>query len=224
MITLRELTEPAEFQRCLELQREGFGWSDIELMPMRFFVVSRHIGGLVLGAFEESTLVGFLSAIPGVRDGTPYWHSHMLAVAGSHRDSGIGTQLKVAQKDYALRQGIRLIEWTFDPLVSRNAYLNIVKLGVVVRRYFPRFYGGDSDRLIAEWWLDRARGSDAGPSEIRRVTIPSDSNAAKSWRVKVREEFLANIRDDFYVEGFERHGETSDYIFVPGASRANFAY
>ena len=85
MITLRELTEPAEFQRCLELQREGFGWSEIELMPMRFFVVSRHIGGLVLGAFEGSTLVGFLSVIPGVRDGIPYWHSHMLAVAAGHR-------------------------------------------------------------------------------------------------------------------------------------------
>lgn len=222
MITLRELTLPEEFQLCLDLQRQGFGWSDIELMPMRFFVVSRHIGGLVLGAFENTTLVGFLSVIPGLRAGTPYWHSHMLAVADTHRDAGIGTQLKLAQKDYALQRGIRLIEWTFDPLVSRNAYLNIEKLGVIVRRYFPSFYGDDSDRLIAEWWLGRPREPIKG--ETRRVTIPSDFADARALREKVREEFLANIRDDFYVAGFERHGNTGDYIFVPGASRANLPY
>ena len=219
MITLRELTMPEEFEFCLDLQRQGFGWTDIELMPMRFFVVSRHIGGLVLGAFDDTTLVGFLSVIPGLRGGTPYWHSHMLAVADSHRDAGVGTMLKRAQKDHALQRGIRLIEWTFDPLVSRNAYLNIEKLGVIVRRYLPSFYGNNSDRLIAEWWLDRPRQPITG--EIRRVTIPADSDEARPLRVKVREEFLANIRDDFYVAGFERHGNTSDYIFVPGASRAN---
>jgi len=219
MITLRELTMPEEFEVCLDLQRQGFGWTDIELMPMRFFVVSRHIGGLVLGAFDDTTLVGFLSVIPGLREGTPYWHSHMLAVADSHRDAGVGTMLKRAQKDHALQRGIRLIEWTFDPLVSRNAYLNIEKLGVIVRRYLPSFYGNNSDRLIAEWWLERPRQPITG--ETRRVTIPADSDEARHLRVKVREEFLANIRDDFYVAGFERHGNTSDYIFVPGASRAN---
>ena len=123
----------------------------------------------MLGAFDGDRLIGFLSAIPGIRDGRPYWHSHMLAVTTSHRDSGIGTQLKLAQKEHALKRGIRLIEWTFDPLVSRNAYLNIEKLGVIVRRYYPSFYGGESDRLIAEWWLDRPRPSVAG--DQRRVTI-----------------------------------------------------
>jgi len=222
MITLRELTTPDEFEICLELQRQGFGWTDIELMPMRFFVVSRHIGGLVLGAFDGNELVGFLSAIPGVRDGTPYWHSHMLAVAASHRDSGIGTQLKLAQKEYALQRGIRLIEWTFDPLVSRNAYFNIEKLGVIVRKYLPKFYGRDSDRLIAEWWLDRPRlPFDRQGSDTRRVAIPSDAAAARAWRVKVRDEFLANIHAGFYVAGFERNGETSNYIFLPGADHAD---
>jgi predicted GNAT superfamily acetyltransferase len=222
MITLRELTSPDEFELCLDLQREGFGWTEIELMPMRFFVVSRHIGGLVLGAFDGDTVVGFLSAIPGIREGTPYWHSHMLAVATSHRDAGVGTQLKFAQKEHALQRGIRLIEWTFDPLVSRNAYLNIEKLGVIVRRYLPRFYGRDSDRLIAEWWLDRPRADfDRQGSDTRRVTVPSDADAARSWRSKVREEFLANIHDGFYVAGFERKGDMSDYIFVTGASHAD---
>jgi predicted GNAT superfamily acetyltransferase len=216
-MTIRELTSPAEFEGCLELQREGFLWSDIELMPLRFFVVSRHIGGLVLGAFDNDKLVGFLSAIPGIRNGTPYWHSHMLAVTATHRDSGIGTQLKSAQREHALQQGIRLIEWTFDPLVSRNAYLNIEKLGVIVRRYFPSFYGGDSDRLIAEWWLDRPRPAISG--EQRHVTIPADPAAARAVQLKVRDEFLANIKKDFFVVGFKRHGDTGDYIFVRGASR-----
>jgi predicted GNAT superfamily acetyltransferase len=216
-MTIRELTTPEEFDGCLDLQRDGFGWSDVELMPMRFFVVSRHIGGVVLGAFEDDTLVGFLSAIPGIREGTPYWHSHMLAVTRARRDSGIGFQLKQAQKDRALKQGIRRIEWTFDPLASRNAYLNIEKLGVVVRRYYPGFYGGDSDRLIAEWQLDEARP--VVGDEVRRVTIPAALEAAQTARLRVREEFLANFKDGFFVAAFERHGENSSYVFIPEASR-----
>lgn len=218
---VRELTLPEEFEACLDLQRQGFGWSDLELMPMRFFVVSRHIGGLVLGAFDGSNLVGFLSAIPGIRDGKPYWHSHMLAVATGQRDSGIGTQLKSAQKEHALQRGIRLIEWTFDPLVSRNAYLNIEKLGVIVRRYYPSFYGDDSDRLIAEWWLDRPRPALNG--ELRRVSISADPAIARASRTRVRNEFLASFREDFYVAGFERRGETSDYILLKGASGVELA-
>lgn len=221
MMILRELTLPEEFEECLALQREGFGWSDPELMPMRFFVVSRHIGGLVLGAFDGNRLIGFLSAIPGIRDGRSYWHSHMLAVTTSHRDSGVGTQLKFAQKEHALRRGIRLIEWTFDPLVSRNAYLNIEKLGVIVRRYYPSFYGGESDRLIAEWWLDQPRPSVAG--DQRRITIAADSVVARHARLGVRKEFLANFREDYYVTAFERRGETSDYVLVRGASRVDIS-
>ena len=218
---IRELTTPEEFEACMTLQRDGFGWTDVELMPLRFFVVSRHIGGLVLGAFEGAETVGFLSAIPGLRDGRPYWHSHILAVSSSRRNSGIGTQLKFAQKEQALQRGIRLIEWTFDPMMSRNAYLNIEKLGVIVRRYYPSFYGKDRDRLVAEWWLDRQRPSLNG--ESRRVTIAADPEGAQSDRVRVREEFLTHIKDDFYVAGFQRHGETSDYVFVRGASRVDLA-
>src|SRR5678815_2158479 len=219
---IRELTLPEEFEACMDLQREGSGWSDIELMPMRFFIVSRHIGGLVLGAFDGGRMVGFLSAIPGLRGREPYWHSHILAVSTSSRDSGIGTELKFAQKEHALQRGIRLIEWTFDPLMSRNAYLNIEKLGVIVRRYYPSFYGKDRDRLVAEWWLDRPRPSIIG--DQRRVTIAADPGVARAMRVKVREDFLAKLKDDFYVAAFERNGETSDYVLIPGASRVDLAH
>ena len=214
---IRELSSIAEFEACMDLQRDGFGWSDLELMPMRFFVVSRHIGGLVLGAFEDNTLLGFLSAIPGIKEGVPYWHSHMLAVRQDRRDSGIGSQLKQAQKEEALKQGIRLIEWTFDPLASRNAYVNIEKLGVIVRRYYPGFYGGSNDRLIAEWWLERPRPVLSG--DRRRVTITAEFDPAS--RLRVRQEFLANFKEDFYVAAFERRGDNSDYIFIRGASHAD---
>ena len=220
-MTICELTSIEQFEACIDLQRDGFGWSDQELMPMRFFVVSRYIGGLVLGAFEGGVLVGFLSAIPGVRNGVPYWHSHMLAVRHDRRDSGIGSQLKQIQKERALKQGIRLIEWTFDPLASRNAYVNIEKLGVIVRRYYPGFYGGDNDRLIAEWWLDRPRPVVVG--DRRLVTIPANAGAGHDVRVRVRDEFLANFDEDFYVAAFERQGEMSHYILIRGASRADQA-
>jgi predicted GNAT superfamily acetyltransferase len=220
-MTIRELTSIEEFEACMDLQREGFGRDDLDLMPIRFYVVSRHVGGLVLGAFDGNTMVGFLSAIPGIRHGTPYWHSHMLAVTATHRHAGLATKLKLAQKERALKQDIRLIEWTFDPLVSRNAYLNIEKLGVIVRRYYPSFYLADEDRLVAEWWLERPRPVITG--DVRRVTIPADLGPAQAARVRVREEFLANFNEDFFVAAFERRGETSDYIFIRGASGADHA-
>ena len=145
----------------------------------------------------------------------------MLAVTAQHRDSGLGTRLKIAQKEEALQRGIRLIEWTFDPLVSRNAYLNIEKLGVIVRRYYPDFYGAESDRLVAEWWLDRPRLTLTG--EQRRLTISADPAVARHERLRIRKEFLANIEEDFYVAGFERHAGKGDYIFVRGASDVDHA-
>jgi predicted GNAT superfamily acetyltransferase len=234
-VTIRELTTLAEFEACLELQRDGFGWADVDLMPVRLFVVTHHIGGLVLGAFESGRLIGFLSAIPAVRNGKPYWHSHMLAVSGKERNAGIGTLLKLEQKEQARRRGIRLIEWTFDPLESKNAYLNICKLGVIVRRFYPNLYGTtsgaaqqglESDRVVAEWWVERP--APASGSGVRRITIPADiqalkkqdPEAARRLQQRVRDAFLQNIRDDFYAAAFERRGAESEYIFLPGAALA----
>src|SRR5262245_18850568 len=173
-MTVRPVTELEDLQKCLELQREAFGWADIDLLPRRFLVVLGHIGGLVLGAYDGERLVAFLNAVPGIRGRMPYWHSHMLAVSKEYWNSGVGTQLKLAQRDEGLKRGLRLIEWTFDPLESKNAYVNIAKLGVIIRRFYPNHYGEttgvrqrgmDSDRVIAEWWIR---------SEERRV--------GKGWR------------------------------------------
>jgi predicted GNAT superfamily acetyltransferase len=241
-MNIRELTSLAEFEACLDLQRDGFGWADIDLMPVRLFVVAHHIGGLILGAYDGDVLIGFLSAIPGVRLGVPYWHSHMLAVSGKFRDAGVGTHLKFAQREFALKRGIHLIEWTFDPLEAKNAYLNIEKLGVIIRRYYPNLYGVttgtaqkglESDRVVAEWWVTRPRPSLetlwTPSNEVRRVTIPADiqtlkqtdREAAQAVQLKVREQFLANTQDDFFVVALERGAQSSDYVFLKGASRVH---
>ena len=230
---IRPLTELDEFQQCIDLQREAFGWADIDVLPRRFMVVLSHIGGVVLGGYDGERLAGFLNSIPGIRRGMPYWHSHMLAVAKEYWNSGVGSQLKLAQREAALARGLRLVEWTFDPLESKNAYLNIVKLGAIVRRYYPNNYGEttgalqrgiDSDRVIAEWWIDRQRFATSG--ETRRVAIPADLqslkkndlDSARNIQQRVRQEFLRNIEEDYFVAGFERGDEWSHYLFIKGAS------
>jgi predicted GNAT superfamily acetyltransferase len=238
-MTIRPLTELAEFEKCVELQREIWGWSDLDIAPMKFFVVATHIGGLALGAFEGSQMVGFALAIPGVRGDMPYWRSHMTGVAEGFRNAGVGARLKLAQRDHALQRGIRLIDWTFDPLESRNAHLNIQKLGAIVRHYEVNHYGVtsaflqqglESDRVVAEWWIGEPR-IHVEDSVVRRVYIPSDIQilkkqslkSAQDVQLRVREQFLQNLQDDYFVAAFKRTDEWSEYLFVPGASRVHQA-
>ena len=232
-MTIRPLTEIAEFQGCVLLQREAWGSADIDIRPVTLFVTQSRIGGLVLGAFDGDRLVGFINATPGIRNGMPYWHSQMMAITKDHWNSGIGSQLKLAQRDYARQRGLRLIEWTYDPLESKNAHLNIKKLGAIVRRYYVNLYGEitsrlqqglESDRVVAEWWIDQPRVRITG--DIRRVCVPGDIQAlkqqslasAKEAQRRVREEFLKNFQEDYFVAGFERKDEWSEYLFMRGAS------
>jgi predicted GNAT superfamily acetyltransferase len=238
VMTIRPILDLKELQKCVELQREAWGLADIEVIPVRMLVTQNRVGGLVLGAFENDQFVGFLNAMPGVRDGMSYWYSQMLAVRNPYRNRSIGSDLKLAQRDHARQRGIHLIEWTFDPLESKNAYLNISKLGVIARRYYVNLYGAtaselqkglESDRLIAEWWIDKPRPLIAG--EIRRVRIPADIQQLKKQSLKsaqdvqahVRDEFLKNFQDDYFVAGFERSNEWSEYLFISGASRVHQA-
>src|SRR3954463_14335475 len=155
-----------DFRACVALQKEVWNFTDAELVPLRMFVVADKVGGQVMGAFEGNTLVGFALSVPGTRSGHIYLHSHMLAVRKDHRNSGFGRQLTMMQREEGLGRGIELIDWTFDPLEIKNAYLNIEKLGAIARRYNINQYGITSsplqgglpsDRLIAEWWLRSRR-------------------------------------------------------------------
>jgi predicted GNAT superfamily acetyltransferase len=235
-MTIRPLTTLAELQQCVDLQRETWGLADLDVMPLRMFVTSARLGGLVLGAFDGERFVGFASATPAIRQNRPSWYSQMLAVAKDNRDAGVGVALKLAQRDHALKRGLHLIEWTFDPLESKNAYLNLVKLGVIVRTYYVNLYGAtdsdlqrglESDRLVAEWWIEKPRITIG--EEVRRVYIPADIQSLKKQSVKsaqdvqlrVREQFLKNFEDDYFVAGFDRRDKWSEYLFIPGASRVH---
>ncbi len=173
-ILIRPCAGLEELAACVELQVDVWGYLDRDVVPHRVFIVGQKIGGQVVGAFdtappgvspegEAGSLVGFAMALPGISRGRAYLHSHMLAVHPDYRNQGIGRKLKLFQRDEALARGITRMEWTFDPLEIKNAFLNIARLGAVVRRYAPNFYGVTSsplhgqvptDRLYAEWWLE----------------------------------------------------------------------
>jgi predicted GNAT superfamily acetyltransferase len=231
-IRIQSLSTLEQFERCVVLQVEVWGYSDGDLIPRRVFVVAQRIGGQVIGAFDGDELVGFAMSLPGYRDGKPYLHSHMLAVLPRYRNAGIGRSLKLAQRDDALARGFDLMEWTFDPLEIRNAHLNIARLGVIVRRYQPDFYGPSSsplqgglptDRLYAEWWLrsDRVANTlrgEAQPIEvIERVTVPhtiyqwkqdaQQRSLALALQTSNREALESAFRRGLAVIGYERDAQ-----------------
>jgi len=237
MIQVRPLTELAEFREAVRIQRIIWGFEDLELLPVRLFVVAEKVGGLVQGAFEGDDLIGFCLAIPGIRDGTIYLHSHMLGVLKEYRDAGAGRLLKFAQREAALARGIDLIEWTFDPLDIKNAYFNIERLGVIVRRFVPNQYGITTsplqaglptDRCIAEWHLRRHR--EAAPVLASRVvasiSVPAEIAAIKQTNLprareiqqRVAAEFLEHFSHNLAVTGFERSPAAGAYLLSPWPS------
>ncbi len=150
----------------MELQRNVWGYSDIDVVPASMMIVAQHTGGHVYGAFDGDRLAGMAMAFAARKNGREYIHSHRVGVSPEYQNRGIGAMLKLYQRDRALAEGIKLIEWTFDPLQIRNAHFNICRLGVVIRRYLPNCYGITSsplhasmptDRFVAEWHLDSPR-------------------------------------------------------------------
>ncbi len=187
-IRLEKLTKSAQFDQCVALQDTVWGYEPSDAMSQKVFLLASEIGGQVIGAFEGDALVGYAMALPGVRNGHAYLHSHHLAVLPALRNRGVGRRLKLAQREDAIVRGIELMEWTFDPLEIRNAHLNIAKLGAVIRRYRRNFYGSSSsplqgglptDRIVAEWWLkskrvERTLRGETTVFEVKeQVTVPA---------------------------------------------------
>ncbi len=165
-ITVRKCESLDDFHHCVDLQREIWREADLEVEPATLFVVAAHTGGQVLGAFDSDRLVGYTLAVVGLRDRVPYLHSYMTGVKSEYRNRGVGRMLKLFQRGEALGRGIRLIQWTFDPLELRNAHFNLNRLGAICREYQANLYGVTTsplhrglatDRLLAEWHLDSAR-------------------------------------------------------------------
>lgn len=194
-IEIRMASELQEFQQCVDIQGAVWGYEDSDIVPRRMFLLAMKIGGQVVGAFADGKMIGFAMALPAFRDGKPYLHSHMLAVLPEHRNAGLGRRLKLAQRDDALARGIERMEWTYDPLETKNAYLNLTKLGAISRRYEANFYGPSTshlqgglptDRLYAEWWLRSPRvlrvlsGETLAVEPVERVVVPKEISEWKA--------------------------------------------
>jgi predicted GNAT superfamily acetyltransferase len=232
-ITVRKCEALDEMRAGFALQKEVWNFTDAELVPVRIFVLATKIGGHLIGAFDGAELIGFALAIPGMRNGHPYLHSHMLAVRQQYRNAGLGRRLKLFQRDDALARGFELMEWTFDPLEIKNAYLNVEKLGAIARRYNVNQYGITSsplqgglpsDRLVAEWWMKSKRVTNLlagkGLAKFERrlaVDVPmqiyewkaSAATRARALEVQQRnrEELTKAFAESLSVLGYERDGK-----------------
>ena len=231
-----------EYEECVRIERAT--WGDDIAVPSAMFVVAHHTGGQVLAAFDGRKMIGFTLALAGVRGGAPFLHSHMTAVLPDYRDRGVGRRLKFFQREDALQRGIRLVEWTFDPLELKNAHFNLVRLGAVVRRFIPNCYGVTgsplhaslpTDRLVAEWWLDSERvkstlAGDPPPAKqsVERLPVPAEIGAIKSKdrvaavRIQsdLREQFTHAFAKGLAVTSIEPRGARAGYILEPSAGIA----
>lgn len=168
--TIRMLETPEDMAAVEGLQRAVWPNSETDVVPTHLLITAVHNGGIVIGAYIENTIVGFVFGFPGIKmlpDGPHAKHcSHMMGVHPEWRNIGLGFALKRAQWQMVRHQGLNHITWTYDPLLSRNAYLNIAKLGAVCNTYRVSEYGEmrdglnaglPTDRFQVDWWLNTSR-------------------------------------------------------------------
>lgn len=162
MMEFRELTTKADMEAVQDLEYKV--WK-MEPIPTHQTMTAIKNGGIMLGLFDEGKLVGFSYGFAGFQDGKSYLCSHMMGLDVSYRSRGLGEQLKQRQREVALQKGYSLIKWTFDPLESRNAYLNLTKLRGISAVYLENCYGEmtdtfnaglPTDRLVVHWHIDQA--------------------------------------------------------------------
>lgn len=196
---IRPLTTHEEILAVEQLQRDAWGVPDVDVVPLHMLLTPPRHGGLLLGAFDGERLAGFVFGFLGLTaDGRLKHCSHMAGVHPDYRDHGVGYALKLAQREHVLAQGLDLLTWTFDPLETRNAWLNFHKLGVICNTYIRNLYGAmraainagpPSDRFEVEWWIrsrrvvERLRIGEISPS-------PGPSLGGRGERGGVREDHL----------------------------------
>jgi len=181
-ITIRDITDLAEMREVEELQKEIWGVADREVLPAMAMRPITVVGGVLIGAFDNSRMVGFVFGFPGLDESRLILHSDMLAVKTEYRSHGIGYQLKLAQRERALEKGIDMITWTFDPLQAANAHLNFSRLGVISDRYFVNFYGETTsylhrtgtDRLWVKWFLNSERVRDRSQERLKGTSVSNE--------------------------------------------------
>jgi predicted GNAT superfamily acetyltransferase len=242
LLEIRECTSLERLAECVQLQRDVFALPEIEVSPVRHFVVTRNAGGFTLGAFDGERLIGFGLSVPAFLRGEPAFYSHMTAVLPEYQSHGVGARLKWAQRERALAQGVKFIKWTFEPMKARNAYFNLEKLGAVLCEYQRNFYGTDyavipesdrqiglqSDRLFAEWHLDspkvvalanrdeyfEKRIPDASVEVINdwSAMVETDPAAGLALQLRIRGEFEAAFAERMIGRAFHRDPEHPAYL------------
>ena len=227
-ITVQKLTDFSELNSARKIFDRTWGLSVGTEITSNLLLAMLYSGSYLSGAFLDNKLVGAAFAFPATNNGL-HLHSHMTAVLDEFRDKGIGYALKIDQWNWAKKHRYSYLSWTFDPLVRRNAKLNVVKLGVDISAYHPNFYGempdalnaGDeSDRLMVLWRTDidepktRELVGHPKPDDIL-IEIPEDIVAIRTkdqsesmrWRRQVREQFLSAFEKNGKVVGFSANNE-----------------
>ena len=211
-VSYRDLATLDDFATVVDLERRIWGPGYDDVVPTPILAVSVHRGGILIGAFADDRMIGFVYSLPGIKHGKPTQWSHMLGVVDEFRTSGVGYQLKLLQKDRALAMGVDLIEWTYDPLQAANAYLNFVKLGVIVEEYLENVYGDSAsplhqgnptDRFVAEWRIREpraAQGSNARGSNVAQGSSPAFADAVPVNRTEWSDGWLESVDVDLSAE------------------------
>jgi predicted GNAT superfamily acetyltransferase len=236
-VTVRSCQSHDDLKLCVDLQRRIWSYDGEDVVPTSIFVVAQHTGGHAYCAFHDGKAVGFALAFSAEHHGVRFWHSHMVGVLPDYQNHGVGRVLKLHQREQALHAGIRIIEWTFDPLELRNAHFNIARLGAIVRRYIPDCYGRSSsplhgslptDRLVAEWRLESARVeaalADTNAPQTRadavEISVPTRIRELKNSegneiQAGLRRKFTDLFSRGYAVTGFRRGDPTCEYVLEP---------
>jgi chorismate synthase len=180
--TIREVKTAEELRAVERLQVEVWGIPDLDVVPLYHLVAAQASGGVLLGAFDNDEMVGFVYGFVGLERGRTVHHSHMLAVSPEYRSQKLGFRLKAEQRRFVLAQGLDTMTWTFDPLRSLNASFNFGKLGVIADQYYPDFYGSEAasflhrngtDRLWVTWHLSSSKVVEKLEGRSVATDIPS---------------------------------------------------
>lgn len=235
-VTIERCSTHEDYRACMALERAIWNDPDEDLIPATVLMVTNKIGGHALLARDGERPVGFAVAFPAFHGEQRYLHSHIVGVVQEYRSRGLGRLIKMRQRETMRREGIALMEWTFDPLAIGNAYFNVARLGATMRRYYPNLYGVTAsplphglptDRLVAEWRVETPRveralagSAPTAAEDAVRIVVPrameawrkSGSSEALAAQARLRAEFEERFAGGYAVTAFRL--EDGDGVYL----------